>query len=283
MWGRKYQIRTAKDFVDELQYLKNEFGAINFDLYDLTAIIYRDWTIEMCQEIVRRGLKISFQLPSGTRSEAIDFEVATHLFEAGCKNITYAPESGSKKVLQEVRKKVKIPSMLKSISDSNAAGLNVHLNMIIGFPDDRHTDMIHTLFFLIKCSWKGANDVAIAVFTPYSGSVLFERLSDEGELNLNDDKCLMEIIDSYDLWPSKVYSKHISDFHIKLYVFLLLCSFYGSNYLFRPWRLIITLSNLVRNKHESRLEQILYKNFIMNVLRTFSLNRFLPSLNSRNT
>ncbi len=282
MWGRKYQIRSAKDFVDELEYLYSEFGAVNFDLYDLTAIIYRDWTIEMCQEIVRRELKISFQLPSGTRSEAIDFEVSKHLFEAGCKNITYAPESGSKKVLQEVRKKVKIPSMLKSISHSNAAGLNVHLNRIIGFPDDRHIDMIHTLLFLIKCSWNGANDVAIAVFTPYPGSVLFDRLSQNGELDLYNDNCLMEIIDSYDLWPSKVYSKNISGINIKLYVFLLLISFYGSNYLFRPWRLIVTLRNLINNKHESRLEQILYKNFIKNVLRTFNLNRLKPSLDSQN-
>ncbi len=267
MWGRKYQIRPVVDFVDELEHLHRTYGATNFDLYDLTAIIYRDWTIEMCREIVNRGLQITFQLPSGTRSEAIDHEVARHLRLAGCSNITYAPESGSERVLREVRKKVSIDSMLNSISASNRAGLNVHLNMIIGFPDDRHSDIWRTWWFLVCCSWRGANDAAIAVFTPYPGSVLHNRLVEEGKLDLARDECLIAIINSYDLWPETVYSKHISATFIKSYVFLLLVSFYGSNYLFRPWRLFVTAFNIFTNRHESRLEQILYKNFIHNVLK----------------
>lgn len=273
MWGRKYQVRPPADFVDELEYLYNTYGAVNFDLFDLTAIIYKDWIIEMCQEIMKRGLNITYQLPSGTRSEAIDYEVATHLYKSGCKNITYAPESGSETVLKAVKKKVKIQNMLDSIRYSCKAGMNIHLNMIIGFPDDQHKNIFETLWFLLKCSWYGANDVAIAVFTPYPGSELFDRLTEEGKLNIYDDKCIEEIIDSYDLWPSKVYSNNISAAWIKFYVFLLLISFYSTNYLFRPIRLFRTLKNLLFNKHESRLEQILYKNFIKNVLNIFTISR----------
>jgi len=267
MWGRKYQIRSPKDFVDELEHLHSTYGVVNFDLYDLTAIIYRDWTIQMCNEIIERDLHITFQLPSGTRSEAIDKEVSEHLFRAGCKNITYAPESGSQRMLKIIKKKVKIESMLKSISESSSAGLNIHLNMIIGFPEERHSDLLKTLWFLIRCSWHGANDVAIAVFTPYPGSDLFERLSKDGRVNLYDDESLMAIIDSYDLWPSTVYSTEISPLGIKWYVFLLLVSFYASNYLFRPIRLIRTFRNVTTGRHESRLEQILYKNFFKSAIK----------------
>jgi len=267
MWGRKYQIRPPKDFVNELEYLYNTFGATNFDLYDLTAIIYRDWTILVCKEILDRGLDITFQLPSGTRAEAIDYEVAQHLFRAGCKNITYAPESGSKSILKSVKKKVKLDKMLESIRSSSRAGLNIHLNMIIGFPDERHWDIIQTLWFLVKCSWHGANDVAVAVFTPYPGSQLFDRLTKEKKLDLYDDDHIMGIIDSYDLWPSMVYSSNISSTAIKMYVFLLLASFYSTNYLFRPLRLLRTIRNIITHRHESRLEQILYKNFFSNTLK----------------
>lgn len=267
MWGRKYQIRSPRDFVDELEHLNRTYGVVNFDLYDLTAIIYRDWTIDLCREIIGRGLDISFQLPSGTRAEAIDLEVAQHLYKAGCKNITYAPESGSARMLKEVKKKVKTSAMLESIRASSTAGLNIHLNMIIGFPGERHSDIMRTLWFLMRCSWNGANDVAIAVFTPYPGSELFDRLSESGLIDLEDDNCLLGIIDSYDLWPSAVYSDKINPVCVKLYVFLLLISFYGSNYLFRPWRLLRTLMNIISGKHESRLEQILYKNFFRSALR----------------
>jgi radical SAM superfamily enzyme YgiQ (UPF0313 family) len=265
MWGRSYSMRPPTDFVDELYYLNTKYGVVNFDLFDLTAIIVKKWIIEMCNEILKRNLKITFQLPSGTRAEAIDYEVACSLKAAGCSNITYAPESGSPSVLKTVKKKVKIDKMLHSIRHSNKAGINIHLNMIVGFPNDTHKDLFQTLWFLIRCSWYGANDMAMAVFTPYPGSELFSDLNKKGKLNLENDQTLIEIIESYDLWPSKVYCQNISPTMIKFYILLSLVIFYGSNYLFRPIRFIITIHNLFTHKHESRLEQILYKNFFRNL------------------
>lgn len=273
MWGKAYEMRPPEDFVDELEYLHKTYEVVNFDLYDLTAIMFKDWIVAMCQEILKRDLKISYQLPSGTRAEAIDFEVADLLFKSGCINMTYAPESGSKRVLHSVKKQVDIQQMLQSIADSNKAGMIVHLNMILGFPDDTHKDMWQTIWFLAKCSWYGAHDIAPAVFTPYPGSTLYNRLTKQGKLNIYNDDCIVEIINSYDLWPNKVYSEKISELSVKMYVFLFTFVFYGTNYLFRPIRLFKTIRNILTNKHESRLEQILYKNFIKNFLNIKSLNK----------
>ncbi|MCB9256476.1 MAG: radical SAM protein [Chitinophagales bacterium] len=265
MWGRNYEMRPPEDFIDELEHLNKTYGVSNFDLYDLTAIIFKDWIVAMCQGILDRGLDITYQLPSGTRAEAIDYEVADLLFRSGCKNITYAPESGSKEVLRAVKKKVKIEKMLDSISYSRKAGINVHLNMIIGFPDDTHRNFWQTWWFIVKCSWYGANDMAMAVFTPYPGSELYDRLTKEGKVDIFDDKCIIEIINSYDLWPNKVYCNHMSETMVKVYVFIALITFYGTNYLFRPLRFFKTIRNILQHKHESRLEQILYKNFFRNI------------------
>lgn len=270
MWGRKYQMRPVQDFVDELEFLSKRYDVNNFDLYDLTAIIVKSWIVEMCNEIIDRGLKISYQLPSGTRAEAIDFEVATLLFKSGCKNITYAPESGSKKVLKEIRKKVKVKSMLDSIKFSNKAGLNIKLNMIMGFPEDTHRDIWTTYWFLLKCSWYGANDAAPAIFSPYPGSKLFDDLVHDGELDIYNDGFLHEIIDSYDVMPRKVYCKNISAFSIKVYILLFIILFYGSNYIFRPQRFFITIYNIAINKQESRIEQLIHVNLIKPVSILFN-------------
>jgi radical SAM superfamily enzyme YgiQ (UPF0313 family) len=56
--------------------------------------------IEFCKELVTRNLTITWQIPAGTRSEAIDDEVAEWLYKSGCRNITYAPRSGSQEVLK---------------------------------------------------------------------------------------------------------------------------------------------------------------------------------------
>lgn len=265
MWGRKYEMRPVADFVNELEYYHRNFGVVNFELCDLTAIIKKEWIISLCDEIVNRGLVITYQLPSGTRAEAIDFEVSEVLFRSGCKNITYAPESGSESVLKAVRKKVKIDKMLQSIAQSSKAGLNVKLNMIMGFPDDSHADIWLTLRFLVQCSWYGANDAAPAIFSPYPGSALFDRLVEEKRINPEDDSYFKDIINTYDLMPPKVYSQHLGSKSIRIYIILFLLVFYGSNYLFRPQRLFRTLLNIARSRQESKIDQLVLSNFIFPV------------------
>lgn len=81
------------------------YNAENFDLYDLTAIILKDWIVEFANELIRRNLPITYQLPSGTRSEAIDEEVVDLLYRSGCRNMNYAPESGSPDTLKAIKRK----------------------------------------------------------------------------------------------------------------------------------------------------------------------------------
>ena len=257
MWGKKYSLRDINDFVDEMEFYYNKYNVTNFDFYDLTAIIYKDWIVKMADEIIRRGLKITYQIPAGTRTEAIDFEVATKLYESGCKNITYAPESGSARVLEKIKKRIKLSTVLTSIKLSNKVGMNIKLNIIAGLPDETHLDAWKTVWFLIKSSWYGAHDMYPGVFSPYPGSELFDRLSKEGKVDLYSDEYIMEIINSHDLWPGKVYNDHMSSTAVKTYTVVMYLAFYGSNFLFRPQRLFRTIRNLIRNEHESRSELVI--------------------------
>ena len=261
MWGKKYDLRDVKDFVDEMEFYNKNYNVVNFDFFDLTAIIYKDWIIKLCDEIINRGLKISYQIPAGTRSEAIDYEVALKLYQSGCKNITYAPESGSARVLKDIKKKVKLSNMLDSIKYSRQVGMNIKLNIIAGFPDETHLDIWKTVWFLVQSSWYGAHDMYPGVFSPYPGSALYNRLVDKGEIDLYSDDYIMEIVNSHDLWPGKTYNDKMSPTAVKAYTVVMYFAFYGSNFLFRPLRFFKLVRNLVTNNHESRAELVLSQTF----------------------
>lgn len=254
MWGTRYNMRKASEVADEIQYLSKTYGIKNFDFYDLTAIINKHWIIEFSKELINRKLNITWQIPGGTRSEVIDFEVATYLYNSGCRNITYAPESGSERMLAVIKKKVAIPNMLKSMSQSYKAGLNIKLNMIIGFPDDTHLDIWKTAWFLVKCSWYGAHDMYPAVFSPYPGSELFERLRNEKQVDPTNDQYFINLVFLDTFSKTVIYCKGISRRSIYLYQMLLFVVFYGSNYLFRPWRPFVSIKNVLTGTLESKAE-----------------------------
>ena len=257
MWGTRYFMRSPIDVVNEMEYFHQNFDVRNFDFYDLTAIIKKPWIVEFAQEVIKRKLEITWQIPAGTRSEVIDQEVAHYLYASGCRNITYAPESGSVSMLKRIKKKVSLPKMLQSISYSTKEKMNIKINVIIGFPDEQHKDIWQTMWFLVKASWHGVNDMAPSVFSPYPGSELFELLLKQGKIDMNSDEYFYQIIYVDTFFNNYFYNTHVNKYLLRFYLVSYLAIFYASNFVFHPSRLIKTARNLWTSRYDSRAEMAL--------------------------
>ncbi|MGH2571714.1 MAG: B12-binding domain-containing radical SAM protein, partial [bacterium] len=83
MWTTAWRARDVKAVVDEMTLYRDRWGVTDIHFEDLTAVVKRTWILEFTNEILRRGLEVTWQLPSGTRSEAIDEEVAELMVKAG--------------------------------------------------------------------------------------------------------------------------------------------------------------------------------------------------------
>jgi len=257
MWGTRYYMRSPNDVLNEIEYFYHKFNIRNFDFYDLTAIVKRNWILDFCKELLARDLKITWQIPAGTRSEAIDKEVAHYLYKSGCVNITYAPESGSRETLKRIKKKVSLPKMLQSIKFSREENMNIKLNIIIGFPGETHKQIWETMLFVVKASWYGAHDMSPSIFSPYPGSELFTQLSKEKKVNMYDDNFFYNIIYVDTFLNNHFYNNDISKYLLRFYHISLLFLFYSSNFIFHPSRILKTLKNLFTKKYESRAEMAL--------------------------
>lgn len=255
MWTTRWIARNPTEVLDEIEDYKRRWGIQNVDFYDLTAIVKRDWILEFAKGLVARKLDITWQLPSGTRSEAIDAEVSKWLYASGCRNMNYAPESGSEDSLKRMKKHVSLDKLTQSLRDAVAAGLNVKINIILGMPDDTHWDTLKTMWFLVRMSWNGAHDVSVGVFSPYPGSALYERLVLEKKITHSDD--YFDKLAYVDITETVSYTDYMSARALQFYNFLGFALFYGSNYLFRPSRFLRTLRNLKTGRHESRGEMAL--------------------------
>jgi radical SAM superfamily enzyme YgiQ (UPF0313 family) len=259
MWGTRWVARSPKLVVDEIEDYMHRYQVSNIDFYDLTAIVKRDWIIKFAKELINRDLNITWQLPSGTRSEAIDLEVCRLLYASGCRNMNYAPESGSEITLAKIKKKVKLDRLTDSLHAAISEGLNVKINIIIGFPHETHVDILKTIWFLTKMTWAGAHDVSVGVFAPYPGSALYDELVASGRITHDDT--FWNKLAYVDITDTISYCEKVSKNWLVFYNWLAFAVFYGTNYLFRPMRFIRTVRNLMTNQHESRGEMALAQIF----------------------
>ncbi|MGH9374371.1 MAG: B12-binding domain-containing radical SAM protein, partial [Vicinamibacterales bacterium] len=176
MWTTFWTARKPALLLQEMKTYMARYRVTNFDFYDLTAIVRKDWIIEFGNLLLAERLDITWQLPSGTRTEVIDPEVSNLLYRSGCRIINYAPESGSAPELKRIKKKVDPDRMLASMRASHEAGLQIKTNFIFGLPGSSWADVARTWRFLARIAWAGVDDVGVFPFSPYPGSQLFEEL-----------------------------------------------------------------------------------------------------------
>ncbi|HEY0319905.1 MAG TPA: radical SAM protein [Pyrinomonadaceae bacterium] len=265
MWGTTWKARKPEEVLREMKHYIAEYQVSNFDFFDLTAIVEKRWIVKMAQLIIDARLNITWQLPSGTRSEAIDEEVADLLYRSGCRHIVYAPESGSTFILDKIKKLIRKDSMLRSVRGAVKTGIKTKSNFIVGFPDEKIRHVLSSYGFALQLAWVGMNDVSFFPFSAYPGSELFARLRREGSIELNDEHFISLISN-----PG-CYSNHIPAKLLPVLAYFGMGIFYMLSFMLRPHRIVPLLRAILSGKPQTRLDAALIR--VMNSKRTHARRR----------
>ena len=256
-------MRNPASVVDEIEDLMQTYDVKSIDFADLTAIVKKEWILEFCDELHRRSINVIWQLPSGTRSEALDEETLTAIRKSGCSFLTYAPESASQETLDMIKKRLKISRLTESVQNAVDVGHSVKINLIIGFPHETLIDCLKTIFFGVYCSLRfGVADVNLAIFSPYPGSELFEKLKKEKKLSLDDN--YFKNLSYQAVTVTDSYCNHVSGKMLSFLRFFGFSLSYIAIYISRPKRIYNFLKNFFRkNFFASNLfEQRIYDFYI---------------------
>ncbi|MGH2362565.1 MAG: B12-binding domain-containing radical SAM protein [bacterium] len=257
MWTQQWIPRDPKKVVDEIESYMQHYEATDFQFEDLTAIVRRDWIADFCQEILRRQLRITWQLPSGTRSEAINAEATRLMKQAGCHEFSYAPESGCPETLRIIKKKVSLDKLFQSAKDAMASGINVGCFFIIGFPSERWRNILRTYRAIAKCAVLGFSTINVNAFSPQPHTELYRDLMKQGKIKLDDDYFYsLFTFQDQGRWQTS-YNDRLKDWQLSVLVKMGLLLFFGVSFLCRPWRLAQVLADPFRAKSKSKLGKYL--------------------------
>ena len=140
--------------------------------------------------------------------------------------------------------------MTDSIRMAKKVGHIVKINLIIGFPDELHGDILATMKYAARTAWIGADDCNLAIFSPYPGSELYERLISEKKLPLPDDDYFASLLVQFDLTKSNSYCEHVNGRSLAAYRVITYLLFYSVAYLSHPARILRLFKNLFKPKFE---------------------------------
>ena len=185
MTGRQGRFRNPYQVVDEIeaaQRLGFEEVCIDDDLFTRK----RSHVFTICDEIVRRGLKMNMYIFA--RVDTVDSELLRKLRAAGCKMICFGLESGNQKVLDLADKRATPEKARRAVELCKEVGISPLGSFILGLPGETRDTMEETISF--------AQSLGIPygfhLLSPFPGTKIREKAAEYGLKILTDDWSLYD-------------------------------------------------------------------------------------------
>lgn len=147
-WKSSYRARSAKNVVDEFEYIENELPYVNeISIEDDTFPVDKNRTLEVCDLINQRGIKIKWSCNGRVNS---DLDTLKRMRKANCRLLCVGFESPRQNVLNAINKGSTEDLQERFMKNSRDAGLIVNGCFILGLPNDTSDSMQNTIDFAKK-------------------------------------------------------------------------------------------------------------------------------------
>ncbi len=141
--GRKLHLRNPKRIVDELQECVETHKIKTFWFRSDTFTMRKGWVIELCEDIIKRNLKIKWA--ANSRVDTIDLECLEWMKKAGCFVVGYGIESGNQDILDKMKKRITLEQARRVVELTKKAGLEVFAFFIVGLPWENKKEIYDTI------------------------------------------------------------------------------------------------------------------------------------------
>jgi radical SAM superfamily enzyme YgiQ (UPF0313 family) len=175
VYGRNWKPLLAEPTVEEMAELGRRYGLHVIDIIDDNYLVRRDRAIEIAEGLLARNTKFGYFVQ--TRTDQVDrlSDAELRLLRrSGLTRIFFGIESGSKRVLKTVNKRLDLETAYRTAARCHAAGVEASFNLIFGLPGEDAEDLRDTMAMVDTIGRRNPDASFFTnIFSPYPGSPIF--------------------------------------------------------------------------------------------------------------
>jgi anaerobic magnesium-protoporphyrin IX monomethyl ester cyclase len=174
-WGAQWRFRSPRSVVDEIEILVENHGVQHIHFFDDTFTITPERVIEICREIDRRGIEVTWN--SMTRVDSVSEELAFWMRKSGCMWTSFGIETGDDTVMKNINKQINNERVISAFEIFRKQGIATVALMMVGNPGESQASIEETkkLMRLIK-----PNLIVTAKTMVMPGSQLYDQAKAAG-------------------------------------------------------------------------------------------------------
>ncbi len=177
--GKKVRHREPESLIEEIELLRDKYNIHEIQFMDDNFSVDRNFVLRVCELMIEKNLGVDWGCPPGVRLDCIDDETVGMMRRAGCYSTSVGIESGWQRVLDLMKKKIKLENVEPNIAILRKHGIRITGLFILGFPGETVEEMRETVKLALKLD---INRVNLFPFTPFPGSEMYDKLKSEGKL-----------------------------------------------------------------------------------------------------
>ncbi|MBM4431563.1 MAG: radical SAM protein [Chloroflexi bacterium] len=136
--------RPPKVVVDEVERLLAQ-GVNSFQSCD-SEFNSPEWhALEVCQEIVRRGLGERVQWDAMCSPLPFSAELAQWMRRAGCVAVNFGADNGDEEMLRRLKRGFGPQDILNAVQACKQAGITVMIDLLLGAPGETRASILRTM------------------------------------------------------------------------------------------------------------------------------------------
>ncbi|TSC96874.1 MAG: radical SAM domain-containing protein [Parcubacteria group bacterium Athens0714_26] len=183
--GKKIRFRSVDNVIGEISMLYHQYGIREIHIEDDNFTFNRQFVVDFCRKLKENNLNVSWTCPNGVRLDTLDEELLLIMKDAGLYSISVGVESGSARILKDMKKSLTKEVIKEKITLIKKCGLEVTGFFIIGYPTETIDDIMETINFSLELGLKRAG---FSLFKPFPGTEITRRLIESGELKEMSDE-----------------------------------------------------------------------------------------------
>jgi radical SAM superfamily enzyme YgiQ (UPF0313 family) len=183
-FGNTIVHRDPVKVADEIEELYRTRGVRAILFRDQVFTMDRDRTLRLCDELIRRNLRISWVVE--TRLDRIDEPLVRRMKEAGCVRMHFGIESGDAELFKRMGKdgvEGTLEDFLRAFSMVERVGVAAHMFILVGLLGESWQSVRRTIETVRRMK---PITLQVAVVTPYPGTGLFKQAERKGLLTTLD-------------------------------------------------------------------------------------------------
>ncbi len=174
MWRRRTRTFSVFRITHEMRRLRERYGAECFLLAYDQFTADRSFVERFCRRVLEEGLNDT-PWYCISRLDSMDTELLRLMREAGCESMCYGIDSGSRRTLAFIGKRIDESILYQRVRETTDQGMVPTLSFVIGFPEELREDVDETLFLALRAGIQGNSNPLIQLPTVLPGTELHRR------------------------------------------------------------------------------------------------------------